>query len=363
MSYHICLKPLLLLMALISVHLVATSQQQTGLSSYTQAHQLYTAYEARHGNYIQTPNIRLHYLSWGDRKNPAVVWLHGSLTNAYELMSIAPQLADAGYFVIAMDYYGHGQTPIPAHEVSLYHAADDVHFLLNELNISKAYIGGFSRGAYIATAFYDSYPSSVRGLILEEGGTVAFNSYFHRLSDATLDSLIQKQTALSSQSNPYLQEFDSQQAAFDFLKDSTDQSPQFELLSWISRNKQDKWIIYKDLEPFLGLSTAEDFKNIVLRPSKSPMFARSITSIDPMIIYRNLSVPVLLMEACSDTDPLPFDEENRIFTKQFKPWVIHKRYPGIEHNIHFEQPKLFTKDIIEFLNQHYHDDQRSTGDH
>ncbi|WP_293913194.1 MULTISPECIES: alpha/beta fold hydrolase [unclassified Sphingobacterium] len=363
MAYPICPKPLLLIIALLCVHLAATAQKQASMNSFSQAEQLYTTYEAEHGNYIQTPNVRLHYLSWGNSKHPAVVWLHGSLTNAYELMSIAPHLADAGYFVIAIDYYGHGQTPIPAHEVSLYHAADDVHFLLDKLNISKAYIGGFSRGAYIATAFYDSYPSSVRGLILEEGGTVAFNSYFHKLNDTALDSLIQKQTAISPQNNPYLQEFESQQAAFDFLKDSTDQSSQFELLSWISKNKQGKWIIYKDLEPFLGLSTAEDFKNTVLRPSKSPMFARSITSIDPLIIYRNLHIPILLMEAYSEADPLPFDEENRIFTKQFKPWVTHKRYPDIEHNIHFEQPELFTKDIIEFLNQHNHDDQRSTGDH
>jgi alpha-beta hydrolase superfamily lysophospholipase len=83
-------------------------------------------FEKAHGHFVQTKNTNMHYLTWENASGIPLVWAHGSFTNAYELLPIADSLVKAGYFIIAIDYYGHGQTLIPRHEVSLYDVADDI---------------------------------------------------------------------------------------------------------------------------------------------------------------------------------------------------------------------------------------------
>jgi hypothetical protein len=111
-----------------------------------QAKTKYESHELEHGGWIQTKHVRMHYLQW---KNPAgipLVWANGTYSTAYEMAPVAEQLVKAGYRIIAIDYYGHGQTPIPKHEVSIYDVADDMATLLDSLGVGKAVIGGWSRG-------------------------------------------------------------------------------------------------------------------------------------------------------------------------------------------------------------------------
>ncbi|WGQ12605.1 alpha/beta fold hydrolase [Pedobacter gandavensis] len=72
--------------------------------------------------------------------------------------------------LIAIDYYGHGQTDIPTHPVSLYHVGDDIKQLMDQLEIKKAVIGGWSRGGGVSTAFYDAYPEFITHIIFENTG-------------------------------------------------------------------------------------------------------------------------------------------------------------------------------------------------
>ncbi|NHQ68944.1 alpha/beta fold hydrolase, partial [Elizabethkingia miricola] len=97
-------------------------------------------------------------------------------SNAYELYEIVEQLVQLNLHVIAVDYFGHGFTSIPQKDVSIYDVADDIKFLLDKLKIKKAIIGGWSRGGSISTAFYNAYPELVQALILEDGGSVAWDS-------------------------------------------------------------------------------------------------------------------------------------------------------------------------------------------
>jgi len=65
---------------------------------------------------------------------------------ALVMLSIADSLIKAGYFVIAIDYFGHGQTPVPTHQVSLHHVADDIVALMEQRKIEKVVVGGWSMG-------------------------------------------------------------------------------------------------------------------------------------------------------------------------------------------------------------------------
>jgi pimeloyl-ACP methyl ester carboxylesterase len=309
----------------------------------------YRNFEQAHGHYIQTPNVRLHYLTWGKPTNPAFIWAHGSLNSSYELLPIAEKLTKAGFYVIAIDYYGHGKTGFPVHETSLYHVADDIKLLMDKLNIKKASVGGFSRGGYIAAAFYDAYPASVLGLILEDGGSVASNTSYHKLNDEQLHA--KARTFNVPANNPWDKTYDTEFEAYKAICDTADKGSQFHLFQIINKDKKGRWAIYPGMMKLFNLADSSQFMDLALRPTKIPLFAESMMMMEPKIIFRNLNVPVLILDPMSDTDPMPFEKENQALVAAHRRWIKYIVYPDTEHNIHYAHPEKFTADVISFLKQ------------
>src|SRR5690606_22839032 len=86
---------------------------------YASRKKQFAVFEKLHGHYIHTRNVSMHYVTWGNPSGKPIFWLHGTGSNAYEITDIADSLAFRGYYVVAIDYYGHGFTPFPDHQVSL----------------------------------------------------------------------------------------------------------------------------------------------------------------------------------------------------------------------------------------------------
>jgi pimeloyl-ACP methyl ester carboxylesterase len=346
---------LLLLITLLSQLAPVNAQSKKESSTiqiYNNAKKEFLSFERSHGAFVQTRNVNMHYLTWGNPGNPCIIWAHGSLNNGYELLDIADSLVKAGYHVIAIDYYGHGQTAMPDHEVSIYHIADDIKFLMDKLSIEKAFVGGFSRGGYVATAFYDSYPENVLGLILEDGGSVAANIYYHKLDTNKLEQISKKFDL--KQATPWDKTYPTQLEAFNSLYDSTEVSNQFPIFALLKENKTGDWgIIYSDMMKLFNLENSGQFNDLVLRTSKVPLFARSMVTMEPEIIFRNLRIPVLILDPVSQDDPMPFEKENEALKKAHPDYITYKAYPNTEHNIHYAHPARFTKDVIEFSDRSY----------
>ena len=346
---------LLLLITLLSQLAPVNAQSKKESSTiqiYNNAKKDFLFFERSHGAFVQTRNVNMHYLSWGNPGNPCIIWAHGSLNNGYELLNIADSLVKAGYHVIAIDYYGHGQTGMPDHEVSIYHIADDIKFLMDKLSIEKAFVGGFSRGGYVATAFYDSYPENVLGLILEDGGSVAANTYYHKLDTKELEQI--SKTFDLKQATPWDKTYPTQLEAFSSLYDSTEVSNQFPIFALLKENKTGDWgIIYSDMMKLFNLENSGQFTDLILRTSKVPLFARSMVTMEPEIIFRNLRISVLILDPVSQDDPMPFEKENEALKKAHPDYVTYKVYPNTEHNIHYAHPARFTKDVVEFLDHSY----------
>ncbi len=286
----------------------------------------------------------MHYLTWGNPSGMPLIWSHGSLTNAYEFLTIADSLVKAGYYVIAIDYYGHGQTPIPEHEVSLYHVADDIRALMDKEKIPKAVIGGWSRGGYISTAFYDTYPERVSGLILEDGGSVATNTYYHKMDTAALSKRLD---ILFKDRYPDAV-FNTELEAYGACYDHQSQGSQFDLLAWIAQNKAGKWEIGPGLLALFNMQDRTRFLDNIMRPTQVPLFAESMAILEPKIVFRNLNVPVLILDPKSDDDLFPFEAENGQLKAQHPQWITHKIYENTGHNIHYERRELFIKDLSAF---------------
>lgn len=287
----------------------------------------------------------MHYLTWGKPSDVPLVWSHGSLTNALELLTLADSLVKAGYYVVAIDYYGHGQTPIPAHDVSLYHVADDIKWILDELNIKKAVIGGWSRGGMISTAFYDAYPDRVLGLILEDGGSVSTNTFYHKMKPDQLTRRIDEIFKDRYPDTTYASEF----AAYRAIYDTTQRGSQFDLLAWIRPVNGGRWAISPGVLDLFNMKTPDQFRANILHPTKVPLFAESMSVLEPKIIFRNLSVPVLILDPTSPDDLFPFEAENAALQKQHPRLIDHKIYQNTGHNIHYERPAQFLADVANFL--------------
>lgn len=71
--------------------------------------------------------------------------------------------------------------------------------------------------------------------------------------------------------------------------------------------------------------------------------------LEPKIVYRNLNVPLLILDPVSKDDFMPFETENSSLQKQHPNYITHKIYKDTGHNIHYERPKQFIQDLTLFL--------------
>ena len=223
--------------------------------------------------------------------------------------------------------------------------ADDIKSILDELKIKKAVIGGWSRGGMISTAFYDTYPDRVLGLILEDGGSVSTNTFYHKMDSAQLTRRINELFKDRYPDTTYASEFDAYHAIYD----TTQKGSQFDLLAWIRPTKNKRWAISPGVLDLFNMKTPEQFRSNILYPTQVPLFAESMSVLEPKIIFRNLSVPLLILDPTSPNDLFPFEVENAALQKQHPQLIDHKIYPNTGHNIHYERPKQFVTDVASFL--------------
>jgi pimeloyl-ACP methyl ester carboxylesterase len=97
----------------------------------------------------------------------AVVLLHGHTLDRRVWLPVVPQLLDAGLRVIRPDLRGHGRSSRPDTGYHVSHHSADVVALLDELDIGRAAVIGFSFGGGVAleTAVTQSSRLSAMGLV------------------------------------------------------------------------------------------------------------------------------------------------------------------------------------------------------
>lgn len=323
----------------------ALIQRARAEKDFEEAKTEYAQFEKEHGHYLQTKNGKIHYLTYGKPQNTPLLWSGGSGTNAYELILCAgEQLSQMGYYLICVDYYGQGRTPIPSGEVSLWHVADDMNEILKSLKIKKAVIGGWSRGGTITTVFYDTYPEKVLALILEDGGSVSWNANDHKLSIAEIEERNRKRF---SEEKPE-QVFDS---TFDAFYAEWPKKKWYRLfvMNGINTDSTGKWAMGKGLDHFYCEDNAENKLKITLRTMDAPLYAASAQLVEPRIIYRNLAVPMLILDPVSDPEEFDFLVGNTALQKMHPELIEHKVYAKTNHALKFQRKDMFLKDMEDFL--------------
>lgn len=126
------------------------------------------------------PGLRLHYVTAGDPGGRTIVLLHGFPQTWWEWRHVIPGLVDAGYFVVAPDLRGAGNSgrpPTGYEKVTL--AADVRKLLIGHLGVGGPIaIVGHDIGLMVAYAYAQAHRSDVSHLVIIDAllpGTEVFD--------------------------------------------------------------------------------------------------------------------------------------------------------------------------------------------
>lgn len=137
-------------------------------------------------------NTKISFTDSG--KGTAVVLLHGFLENQTMWIPYIPEFAKKNR-VITIDLLGHGETGNLGYVHSMEDQADMVYVVLSHLKIRKAVFIGHSMGGYIALAFAEMYPETIKGLVLLNSTSRADNEERKANRDRAIKAVKQNYTA------------------------------------------------------------------------------------------------------------------------------------------------------------------------
>jgi pimeloyl-ACP methyl ester carboxylesterase len=78
-------------------------------------------------------------------------------------------------------------------------------------------------------------------------------------------------------------------------------------------------------------------------------YASSIIKVNPIHIFEDLKIPILILDAVSNTDPIPVTTENRILKAKNPHLIKHIVFSNTDHNIHYTKPDEFLNAVKQFL--------------
>jgi pimeloyl-ACP methyl ester carboxylesterase len=332
--------------------------QDNSMAEYVEAKKTYEKFLDNHSRIIPTTNGDLHYLSWGKESDPTLFWLHGSYSNAIEIEPFVKKFISEGFRVISIDYYGHGQTPYSSDTLSLENLLEDINNLSQHLKLEKIILGGFSRGAYIAAAYYNKYQNDVAALILEDGGVSPFLGHLLKLTQKQLKDFIEIEA--NNRPPELFKEYNTEFDAYEAIKiySDTSQTERYKNFCFIQLTQQ-KYNIYVGFDTIYGMQSYESLSQLMKKNLVTNLFANQLMERNYTDIVKSAKIPTLLLEARSEID---LYEDSVYFEKcKMKNSLIqHKIFKKSSHTIHFDQPEEFITTIIDFLNTIQHDYTRST---
>ena len=339
-------------------------------AGFLESIELYERVEKENSHVASVNNIDLSYLDFGPKTNTPLIWVPGSGGTRFELLNVTKALVSCGYRVITIDSRGHGKTrlEINKYNVSLYHIADDIAGLMDYLAIDKAVVGGLSKGGWVATAFYDTYPDRVFGLLLEDGGSLSNI----KLADDTRLGLVTPGPSpyppadfLADNSIRFESRFEAVKALWaaytPALSAERKENYTIEdiaaLISFFYQDDRGKWTHHCDIVKLtMGndsgrtLKESSGFKSPTIY-SRLPIMQQSQELMLPIVIFRNLDVPVHIIDPDSPADWMPARSQNEELQALHPDLVVHEvyDYEHSPHEAHYERPERFVESAAALL--------------
>jgi pimeloyl-ACP methyl ester carboxylesterase len=126
--------------------------------------------------YVQLGAFRIHYFV-GGRGRPLVL-VHGLGGKAENWVSMIPTLMHHGHQVYALDLLGFGRSDRPDVDYSIALQTEILTQFFDSQNLSRADLGGWSMGGWVALKFVLDHPERVRRIFVVDSAGMNFNPHF-----------------------------------------------------------------------------------------------------------------------------------------------------------------------------------------
>jgi len=258
----------------------------------------------------------LYYEKTGDPEKPPVVFLHGFMGSGRDWAPVI-NLLDKHYSALTIDLPGHGATGAMAadSDYTFAAAAQQVIAVLDEMQISKCSLVGYSLGGRLARVLALNYPNRFSHLVLESASP--------GIKDA--------------------EERSERRAADEALAAGLEQDGDMEtfVLRWY----------YQPV--FMGLAALPEFPKLLQsRMGNDPHeLAKSLRgmgqgAMEPLWNdLGKIAMPTLLVTGENDKKYREIIKEMRQSNSVFHTEIIQE----CSHNAHFQKPKKFAKILEHFL--------------
>lgn len=159
---------------------------------------------------VHLGRMRLHYLDWGNKHLPPIVFLHGGALNAHTWDLCCLALRD-DYHCLALDQRGHGDSDWAHDEdYSIGAQLGDTKGFVDKLGLDKFILVGMSLGAINSLAFAVAHPERLSHLVIIDAGPEMRRPGSSRIRDfvnevqetVTVEAIIEKALKFNPRRDP-----------------------------------------------------------------------------------------------------------------------------------------------------------------
>ena len=184
--------------------------------------------------FVQTGNIKTYYEIHG--QGPSLVFIHGA-GGSHDNWKPQVEYFSKSYHIMTYDVRGHQQSEGFDEGYSCEMFADDLHALLNALDIRNPVICGLSLGGMIAQEYAIKYPDNLRGLVLADTAVASAMTLSDKLTKAVYPPRLVKWTIRRMSPERYadwsFKYFDMKEEVREYLKEEQLKLNQEELIKII----------------------------------------------------------------------------------------------------------------------------------
>lgn len=179
-----------------------------------------------------------------------LVFIHGLSDNLLYWELLASNLKQ-DYQILRVDLRGHGESELGNEDITIDTYVDDLDNLLEELNMSKVNLIGFSLGGAVALEFAIRYPKKVNSLVLM--------STFYNVDDELRNTLTHFKKALNVSFEEFYDTILPMVLCPDVIEDNKDE---LELLKEITSQNANTGAFVKAVDVCLNFNVESDLSEI-----------------------------------------------------------------------------------------------------
>jgi len=122
---------------------------------------------SENSHFVEIDGATVHFQEFGDSSNPTLLLIHGFTASVFVWNTVAPELANEGFHVVAIDLIGFGYSEKPSwFDYKITSQARMISRFMDRLGIGRATVIGSSYGGAVALTLALDYSERVEKLVL-----------------------------------------------------------------------------------------------------------------------------------------------------------------------------------------------------